>query len=848
MMTELDLLNGFAGKVIGDCIDLSVRAIQKADENRKSENQTMETRIYQVTVDVLNQFPYNQYKNKEKVYDAAECMLKQLKKGSSTYSESVRAGLNMISSEVTGDICEIFLKLLCYEICKEENRDLAAGHIIHQQRQMNQSVQEGFDQNRQDHEVTHRKLDDLIKRQNERETDDAKVSAKSPITDRADEYARRWDRNVFLNNYNEEDENAGVNIKLSEIYIEKCLPHYTWKTNKQIKNTLRDLLTKYIIDNREKKMLLILGRPGIGKSTLITWIMANLAVKKENVLVYQFASDFGNINWQGSNLLKEILKTSGIKYGELEGKTLILDGFDEIHLNVDRERALIRINEELEETNILKKFSLIITCRENYINLSNLKNIEYILLQVWNEDQIRAFCEVFERVNAGKRSETVDYARTDVKIHKLLEKKEIFGIPLILYLILALRVEIENNSSIVNIYDQIFSLEKGSIYDRCYDKEHRINSPEIKGQIHRISQRIAFWMFENNHGKASIPQETFQEICDLVMKESGVKNEDIQRDVLIGNYFAPIKHCEGIWTDDLEFVHRSVYEYFVTVYFHESVRKLKSIEELAGKLGELLKEERLSEQILQFIKFKFDRVKGCDLSDITKKVFHLMLRDGMTYYTGEKYKNIIVREKNIFANMLELVLLWNDRLGRPDPRIKVYLESGFFGALNLKGADLSEMFLFGASLYGANLREADLSKAKLFRPVLCGACLTKANLRKAEFFEANLSQADLKGANLRGANLSRINLSGANLSGANLEETDFSEADFGYADLEEADFRYANLEKADFNRANLSETIFDEKQVDTLCKKYDLTGSRVYISETGKIMSYKEYCLKKQGI
>ncbi len=33
MMAELDILNGFVGKVISDCIDISISAIKKADKN-----------------------------------------------------------------------------------------------------------------------------------------------------------------------------------------------------------------------------------------------------------------------------------------------------------------------------------------------------------------------------------------------------------------------------------------------------------------------------------------------------------------------------------------------------------------------------------------------------------------------------------------------------------------------------------------------------------------------------------------------------------------------------------------------------------------------------------------------
>lgn len=683
MMAELDILNGFVGKVISDCIDISISAIKKADKNRKSKNQTMEARVYQVTIDALNVFPYNQYKKKEQVYDAAESILKELKRGNRDYKEAVRFGLDMFSSEITGDICEDFLKLLCYEISKEENRDLAIGYIIDQQRQMDKYIKKGVKESRQNYEETHRKLDYLIKKQNEKELRDVQSSVKSPIVSRADEYAKKWNKNVFLNNFNEEDENAGTEIKLSEIYIEECLPHYIWGNNTKSSNKLRFLLMKYINNYNEKKMLLILGQPGIGKSTLITWIMVNLVKKKVNALVYQFASELGNINWQGNDILDHIFATIGLKYNELEGKILILDGFDEIYVKGDRERVLHKMSQELRKKNFLKTFSIIITCRENYVNKVEIEEIEYITLQAWDEGQIRSFCEIYEEVIRRKDPELIVNINSEIKKNKIIRKKNIMGIPLILYMVLALNVDIEKSSSTVDIYDQIFSLKKGGIYDRDYDVEHRINNPQIKKHIHNISQQIAFWMFENNAEKAIISQKKFDEICENEIGKLEQYNEGIQKDVLIGNFFQ-LKHCEGRGTNELQFVHLSIYEYFVVVYFFESMHNLTSKEEIAGKLGELLKDGKLSRQICEFIMCKFEKY---NLSYFIKEVFNIMLRDGMTYHikTDIPYNNIVERELNIFSNMLKVVHLWNFDFGGLDDRIAVYLRLNREKGLYLKG-------------------------------------------------------------------------------------------------------------------------------------------------------------------
>lgn len=855
------IISGFVSKLVNDCGDILKSRIKDADKNRNPNEKNMETRSYQVMIDALNHFSYNEHKKEERVFDAAECMLRQFKDGRSDYVEAVKEGLKIVASNVTDDICRSFLEALCYEICQEENRALAIAVILFWQEQTSGSVQEGFRRNDLSAEEINRKLDYLIKEFENKNKCGKRSSGKNYIENRAGEYAGKWEKNVFLNDFNKRDQNAGVNIKLKDIYLEKHLPHYIWKTGDEPFDELRDLLREYTTDKAERKLLLILGHPGIGKSTLITWMMVHLAKREDDFFVYQFASDLGHVNWKSNHILDEIFESAGCAHRELEGKTVILDGFDEIYINGnDRERILSKMNQELKKMNSLKKFSLIVTCRQNYVEQLQLSGIDFITLQAWNEEQIRSFCEIYEKKNTREKPEEGNSKNLEIKIKKILENKEVFGIPLILYMVLALNVDVERDSSMAYIYDQIFSLKGGSIYERCYDMEHRINLPEIREEIHQVSQRIAFWIFENNPEQASIPQKEFQKICDHVVNETGEGKESLQSNVLIGNYFTAIKHCEGIGTDELQFVHRSIYEYFVAVYFFECIHKLTSREAAAGKLGELLKQGRLSKQILEFTKYKFDRMEGYDLAEMTKGVFNLMLRHGMTYYAkaDDSCQPVIKRERRIFSNMLDVVILWNSALGKLDERIIIYLQCNREHGLYLSGmrlvvqnlymeradlrgvflreADLRRTYLRGADLKGADLIRADLRGADLRGAHLGGADLGGVILRKADLRGADLGRADLKGADLRGAHLSRVYLAGINLSGAYLRR----------ADLRRADLRGADLDGADLSGTDLTETIFNEDQVALLHTKYDLSGSNIELSETGEIISYQKYCTRKR--
>lgn len=817
-MVEEMIISGFISKIVSDVVDIPENPIKNAirdADKKRDRNQSIETRIYQVTIDSVNKYTNDKYKGQETLYDAAESIIKGFK--SRNKIEAVRMGLKMLASQVTCERCEDFLKILHHEICIDENDILYKEIILLQGEQTFDAVCEGYNVSNRNDEETHEKLDHVIKGINiinEKIDGIEKYETKHykmPVKNRADEYAYKWDKNVFLNDFNKRDKNAAVNIKLKDLYIEKHLPHYVWKMDGEPLNDLKELLSEYTVDNDDKSMLLILGQPGIGKSTLITWIMANLVKKKDDFLVYQFASDLKDVNWQGDYILSEIFKISNLQYSQLENKVLILDGFDEIQINGDRKRILNKINRELKGWNTLRAFTVIITCRENYIY--NLRNIDcdYIVLQAWDETQIDSFCRTYW----GKCGNDI----SEDKIQSILVNKEIFGLPLILYMILALNIALDNSSSIVDVYDQIFSLEKGVIYDRRYDSEHRLNDPKIKEHIYRISQKMAFWMFENNASKAFISQEKFEEICEDEMRKIRRKVVDIQSDTLIGNFFK-LKYCEGKGTDELQFVHRSIYEYFVATYFFESLYKLKSNEEVAGELGELLKDGRLTLQILEFIKCKFEGMKGFNIPDTIYEIFNMMLQNGMTYYIETKYNNIIEREMNIFANMLAVVHLWNLTLGEIHERIITYLQYNKHDALDLDGIRLNGKTR-KIDLVGIYLEGASLEKASLEGVYLTGADLLLTNLVGANLVEADLTRADLRGVDLTGADLTGVDLSEAN--------------------LEKAYLVGADLTGAEFKDAKLHATIFDEFQILLLQERYNLNDSRVYVFKTEEIVTYEEY-------
>ena len=139
-----------------------------------------------------------------------------------------------------------------------------------------------------------------------------------------------------------------------------------------------------------------------------------------------------------------------------------------------------------------------------------------------------------------------------------------------------------------------------------------------------------------------------------------------------------------------------------------------------------------------------------------------MLKAGMTFYCNTKMANILECELTVFANMLEMLNIYEVR-----KEIKVEFQS-FFVNYIASYSENRNVVLNMANFYLGNI---DLSGAYLGNTVLVGADIARADIAGADMTRADLTGANLKGANLTSANLAGANLEEVNLEGANLEGT-----------------------------------------------------------------------------
>lgn len=826
-----EIISGFIGEAVSRCVDFSWTKIKEVVKNRKNNHQNIESQIYNVVVNVLNQLTYNKFENdQDKIYQAAEKLLIDYKDSRYDSIEGVKSGLQILGENVNSDKYIEYKNLLYQEISKDDYEELYRQIRLFQQDEESSRtsrIEQKIDRVQQSVDETNQVLS--VFKESNREVDNGQN--KKLVKSRTQEYADKWNENMFLNNFDKRDENAGVNIKLGKVYLEKHLPHYIWYKNTENNSSsdLKELLSDYINEKRDSKMLLIFGQPGIGKSTLITWITVNFIDRINDILVYKFASDLGNVDWKGEKISDKILEELNLTHSDLNGKTLILDGFDEVSIEANKRRDILDslYGDWIYNGNI-KNFSLIITCRENYVQKFAILKCKYITLQTWDEKQIKSFCDIYGAKTKNRVSENT--------IEKLYEKKEIFGLPLILYMVLALNISIEKEGSIVDIYDKIFSLD-GGIYDRCIDNKmfadkHRI--AKIKNQIHQISRELAIWIFENNSAEASISQEKYQEIFDKIIKKEKQNNRGIEQDILIGNFFKLVRHSEGIGTKELYFIHRSIYEYFVAETVFNSIEySVKNLTEensnlMAGNITYYLKKGEITYTITQYFEYKakklynsFGDTEKLKFYELVQSSINKILKSGMFFYNDRninEYKNILDMEINCFLNIVKVLKILFDMEKR-------YVISSI-------NADSLTKYI----RYYFTKCEVEHIKINLSNTFLRGINLKEANLQNVD-----LKYADLRSALLHGANLSYTDLTSAILV----------EADLSGANLSRATLKGAKIEEINLNGTDLTDTLFDEEQINYLeCLKKRSSRNKFYLRVTricinnNEIISYEEYYKK----
>lgn len=799
------IFSGFVSKAVNDILDISKDKIKRTVKSENTKHQNIESQIYKVILDVLNKMIRNQYEdNQDRIFDATETLLKSFKKNEGDELESIRSCLRIIGLDANETECSEFKVSLYEELVRDEYGMLFRAVLLLLLSQKNKYDNAVSIQLNQKLDEVDSKLEKIDLKLDEIQKCNSTIIVQDKDTkfqnNKKQKYIENWNSPMFLHIDNEDNP-----ITLADAFI---MPDYIlYRDGYKIDYRLDTKLSKVIhnvINYRRSTTLLIQGVPGMGKSSVVSWI-SNKYKENDNIIILRFR------NWEYKDLkcglLEAISNTLKCEKADIENKIVVLDGFDEIK-SVSNRSSLLNsfLNDILDYENL----KVIITSRFDYLEERDFKNV--VNLKPFDIIRICKFYHIItnRRLDGSKIKDT-----------------SIIGIPVILYMAIMSNIDITEETTRPNLYNHIFA-EKGGIFDRFSNKgggydggAHPLRNKENVKIYLKFLRKIAFDMFEEND-------------LSIERKEDKIPKLDFQGGRISVLEF-PVKHLFEKTELNIEFIHKSIYEYFVAEYIFKVLKKNinESKEDFADTLGRTFKRNRLSKEIIEYLQYKFQT--NSDLKEKYRKIyetFQLMLQKGMTFHVKEKYENSMDCEINIFANMLDVLHLWDNINLELSNCLCKYIKYNKRDRLNLKYI----------SVEGKNEVEIDLNGVYLVDADLCYSCLQGvdfcgSNLRRAKFVNAKLS---------------RVNLSRTDLTGVKFKDVIMSEVEFGYTSLKETefenvDFRGVDIKKMDITEVNLNGGIFNEEQIQYLKEqKFDLFGTSVNIKDSEDIISYEKYSWEKK--
>ena len=671
------------------------------------------------------------------------------------------------------------------------------------------------------------------------------VTTKIKFKDAKAEYVKKWNERLFLHRKPKNKE-----LRLSNTFIpplcKVIIPED--KQSEKPQDCFYEIIEQFIENG---KSLLLVGQPGIGKTSIVCYL-ANRYKHNSDVIILRF-SDWTEEEWNdltykthGSLLFKAITHKLKCSERDLKNKILILDGFDEIkfysHSNDLLKSFLLQIRS-------IRGLRVLITTRDNYINLNIVKFQNVIKLCPFNENKIIEYAGIVADKNKYKSSNVGDAG--------------VYGVPVILYMALTIGIDIVEQNNRCSAFEKIFSLD-GGIFDRFatesvpgYDECATHEIAFVKEVFYNILCETAYEMFKNEADGIFIDRNTYENIINQERNKMSYKTA-LWYDFPIDNLYE-----KG---ERIEFVHKSIYEYFVAQYLFERIiaatintyyiQTLLSEEMLRkGKaiLADRLKQGNLTNEILEHLKYKIDEYGYKSIGStyfikiFTDMIIHGMMSSNENCHGGYSLE----KEFTIFYNMLRFLHLWID----PDKDI-VKLEKAALSKLciyvklysyykSLSAKDLPDPILF----YFDETSKLDLSNFDLTKCDLSGLKHGNINFKNCILVKANLNNSSFIGCIFENTNLKSANMQNTKLRSAIFFQSNVMKADFSGADITMSQFVFCHLESAIFTGAITDKTMFmDNAGFDTTI--FSESANLIVIDDTSQkySTSLKDiiFCYKNQ--
>ncbi len=564
--------------------------------------------------------------------------------------------------------------------------------------------------------------------------------------------------------------------KLRDVYVS---PEYILLGQKVIRDNLFDLVNSFIerkiksflgkmgimsqIEFGYYHILFVIGSGGMGKSSFLAKLAYD--IRSKGVSLRIFFLKFSKLKDRSGNILDDIITQLSLSKNDLRQSVIVLDAYDEFLLDAayNKDSVIQEFCSALCQLNALA----IVTTRPGYINITAIGNSISVSLCTFSQKKRELWMRKYApSINPEILQSVLNYQ--DISDER---GGELIGTPIILYMVTANKLNISEFQSRYALYDKLFG-NYGLWLNRRYDTNHPLlqNTQE---EIYSLILDIALAIFNQRSG-LSISRKSIEELIEKRNFENHELVITLKRCYPLITYFKSDMHLR-----ELEFAHKSIYEFYVATKLSNEIDKILSMDMIYPN------------SVIEFaIRFKGDCLSN-EIWKFYSEMIHQKQSPLPRYHQARKMLELL------FANHFSI-------LQNPLVSNSNYACNAFFNAFTAISKVLGAFLPSGYIEVPQNMLMECLRFYLNLSNYTGIVCLSHFNLEGLDFSHICCKNVDFSYANLENANLSCGDFTAASFYRANMRNVNLYAATLSRAILKEADLRGAFLRSVLLNKSDIS--------------------------------------------
>ena len=461
-----------------------------------------------------------------------------------------------------------------------------------------------------------------------------------------------------------------------------------------------------------KKILLVEGDAGCGKSTLVSWLNYHYAKSDDTwqkicgnrpLITIRLRDLYNNViikensrglldaitQYMHLNPAKDIDEFQ-IMQQELPNALMILDGFDELCMieNISDSAKLVYDFENIDWGG----YQFIITSRPNYIIKHNNDIFDYIVITHMDEDKRKEWVDHYTLPNYCGQTLNDDIKKYIIEISDETTSV-ICDTPMTLYMLAAKDTNINLTKNSWKLYDHIFCELSKTEYNKGYKAnffKHPID--KYRDNIFEITEEIAYDFYSTRNERLYITFDKVQIIIDELSKNGRIKEKEdtkiekvkalLEQSYALCNYWKSNGNAGAV-----EFYHNNIRDFFLCEKIYRGLNEIYSQnhsneEEKQSKIAKLaqfflkFKKSPLNEMVCRFILWRAENdiqenitnsfVNQEKIQRLLPSLFEELLTNGLLYDNLQEENhieaiiNILSCTAQVYRHIYEPILTKNE--------------------------------------------------------------------------------------------------------------------------------------------------------------------------------------------